>query len=400
LVLIFLVSLIQNTLGHGWLNYPIPRGYAGDTTDSASNSGPCGLGTDGVYLSNVTVTVQANDIINAQYNLGGGHDNGGGLQMCRFSLAMVDTSQVNFDQNILATGIPCTAGQDQTAQVPILIDTPGMYILQFHWFAGDSSNWYNCAMLNVTQGPDIQLYTTTTDTLVTRSIDSPSAPNGSVNVYNAVTLPTIIDAFQHIVVKFNGTNTAGLVNLTSSMLLPASYYSGSYKQVQAYMQSITLCSVPQQAKQIYVGLFPDQSYVGNVSFMVNVYEGELNFNTRPTISFVAGKGDYYYFRSQSYSEPTSGRRVVVEGRGGYAYLSGPFNDCNEDDKIVTQQNYCIDLPLIENGKENNPTVYYYGVFFDDSYNGKVMLEKGKCSAYSGVSTLVASILSLLAFLLI
>jgi len=218
--------------------------------------------------------------------------------------------------------------------------------------------------------------------------------------FNAVALPTIADAFNHIVVKFNGTNTAGTVNLTTGLVLPSTYNSESYMQVNSYMQSITICKVPQQTQQFYVGLFPDNYYVGNVSFIVSVYEGELDFNTRDTITFTAAKGDYLYFESQAYSQQTSAKRIIVQGNGGYAYLSGPFADCNRNNQIVTTQNYCIDLPLLPEGNQGNPPNYYYGVFFDDVYNGKVELQKGPCSTYSGVSTLVVSILSLLALLLL
>jgi len=228
-------------------------------------------------------------------------------------------------------------------------------------------------------------------------INAPESSN-STDVFYSVSLPSIQDNYHNVLIKFNGTAKSGLVNLTSATSQPRFFLSGTYKAVTAYPQSISLCNIPALTPMVYVSLFPSADFVGSVSFIASVYEGELDFNGRTTLTAFFDKGSLFYFWSAAYSETDIARRLVVQGSGGNAYLSGPFNDCHEDSQIVSSPNYCIDLPLEEN-IEQNPTTYYYGVYFDNDYNGMVSLELGSCATYSGVQTLLLSVISLVAVLL-
>jgi len=357
--------------------------------ESASTSGPCGR--NGLYRTSLSVSSSSTQYITVNWTLGGGHNTGTGPNICRFSASKSETSQNQFDQNILLDNIPCNQSVSQAvANVPIP-DQSGIYYLQFHWMAGDNSNWYNCAILNV----DVIVNSQTHSTQVTTEIDN-IQNNGSLSIiYNAITLPPINDAYKSVLVQFNGTSTSGLSNLTVSANIPGSYVNGIYKTVGPQQQVISLCNLVEDTQQIYVSLFSSPDYVGNVTFTATVYEAELNFNDRQSIQISTQRGDIFYYRTAAYSTITSTRRMIVEGSGGRAYLSGPFNNCARDTLITTDPTYCLDLPL-----DDQETLRYYAVFFDEVYDGKVEVQKGRCSDYSGVSSLIVSILSLLALLLI
>jgi len=215
-------------------------------------------------------------------------------------------------------------------------------------------------------------------------------------IYNAITLPPIDDDYHAVLVRFNSSSLNGEVNMTVSNNIPAAYNNGAYKLVAAYEQSLSLCTLQEDTQQIYVSLFISPNYIGNVSFETYVYPAELNFNDRVTIEISTKKNDLFYFRTAAYSTTTSTRRMIVEGAGGRAYMSGPFQQCNNVNNILTTEpTYCIDLPI-----DNQEDLKYYPIYFDDVYDGKVEVQKGKCADYSGVSSVIVSIISLLSLLLI
>jgi len=400
LALVLILAIIQPALGHGWLDVPQPRDFQGNTQASASTSGPCGLAGNYPNISTVT----AGDVIPVQWTLGGGHDNGAGQKICRFSAAQVDNDQTQFDANILLTGLPCTnnPATATTANVPVNLN-PGLWYLQFHWLAGDGSNWYSCAQLQVIgNGGNSGILNEQTLQTVTTRLDESLAENGTTPTFYQIALtPTIQDNFEAILIRFNGTAPlfGTMVNLTAALSLPQVYAAGQYKPVTASPQCISICNVAALTPNIYVSLFPSVGYVGNVSFVAKVYPSEMDFNTRATFNFNTQKGDLYYFNSAAYSQSGIPRRLIVQGSGANAYLSGPFPNCNQDGSISPTPNYCIDLPLTEDpGTDTN--TYYYGVYFDGTYQGFIQLQQGDCADYSGVQTLIISLISLLALLLI
>jgi len=397
LVLFVLFAIIQYSHGHGWLNWPEPRGFAGDNQNSASTGGPCG--PQGIYRTSISIS--QNDLLTVNWSLGGGHDNGQGPKICRFSIATAE-QQILFDAGRLAD-FNCSQGGVNQVVAEFAVTVPsGIYYLQFHWYAGDGTNWYNCALLAV----DIPVTPQAHSTMVTTEIDNLASNDTSTIIYNEIALPPIRDAYKAILVKFNGTRTSGTgsVNITVSNNLPAAYMNGNYKTVYDYQQAVTLCNVPQDTARFYVSLFSTPEYQGNITFIATVYEAELSFNLRPRIDIAVEQNDLLYFRTQAYSEAVTKRRIVIEGNGGQAYFTGPLLNCNRDSLVYSQSeaSYCIDLPLVEDGKANADDLetYYYGVTFDGNYDGKVELQKGPCSEYSGVSQIIVSILALLAFLLI
>jgi len=397
LTVILLFAIVQQALSHGWLNVPIPRGFLGDNENSGSKSGPCGLIGD----YNVTVNVAQNDLLPVDWTLGNGHDDGAGQSICRFSISTTDNDQVSFDANILLTGITCVnSNSPSQADVPIGVD-PGIYYIQFHWFAGDTTNWYSCARINVTEGTKLVVYNSNAGTQVETAINAPELGLGEpVTVFHSVTVPSTSNSYYHLLVKFNQTVLSGELNLTVNTVRPKTYNVGSYKLVHDYVQTINYCNIPTDTKNLYVSMFADPTYVGNVSFTAQLYDGELNFVDRSEFEIHAASGDIMYFRTSAYSETTSTRRLVIWGRGGFAYTSGPLLNCRSDSLIEsTEPNYCIDLP-VEPTKPENPQLRYYGVYFDGPYDGKVMLQKGNCASYSGVETLLVSLLSILAAILL
>jgi hypothetical protein len=271
-----------------------------------------------------------------------------------------------------------------------------MYYLQFHWYAQDGSNWYSCAQLNVTAGSSIAIVDTQVGQPVLSEINAPLFQD-SISIYHSVKTPGITNVYKHIQIIFNDTSVAGMVNLTAALTLPRVYTAGSTKMVQMYNQSMNLCQIPALTNQVYVSLFPSLDYVGNVSFIAQVYDAELNFNDHPEIEIHAKKGELFYFRSQAYSERTSSKRLIVWGRGGYAYLTPPVLNCRNDHMVPSSSNYCTDLPLED--KEDNLRNYYYGVYFDGDYDGRIKLEKGKCEDYEGVASLIMPVVLLFAMLL-
>jgi hypothetical protein len=373
---------------------PIPRGFTGDE-NTASQSGPCAELTD--QYSNITVVVQQNDVLNVDWILGGGHDNGAGQRICRFSVSTTDDSQESFDATVLLNA-PCAPNDPSNAQVPITVD-PGIYYLQFHWFAGDGSNWYSCAIINVTEGPKVVLYNSPAETPVDSVINAPEQGLGEpVSIYHSIA-SNIKDNYLHLLVKFNHTSYSGELNVSASTAFPKTYLVGTHKLAQTYSQTINLCNIPAQTQKVYVGLFADPTYVGNATFTTHFYDGELSFPSRTEFEIHVQERDILYYRSSAYSEITSSRRIVVEGRGGKAYTTGPLRNCQSDTLITTEPNYCIDLPT-EQTKPENPETHYYAVYFDGQYDGKVMLQKGNCATYSGVETLIVSFLSVLAAILL
>jgi len=396
LSLVLILTLIQQAFSHGWMVYPMPRGFLGaNNQESASTSGPCGDIAD--EYSNVTIVVQQNDVLNVDWTIGGGHDGTAGQSICRFSVSTTDISQESFDATVLAN-FPCKSTDTSQGQVPITVD-PGIYYLQFHWFAGDGGNWYSCAIINVTEGPKLQLFNSPAETRVDSVINAPEQGLGEAfSIYHSITA-NVKDAYQHLIVKFNHTSLSGELNVSASTIFPKTYLIGTHKLAQNYVQTINLCNIAALTPKVYVGLFADPTYVGNASFTTHFYDGELSFNGRSEFEIHAQGGDILYYRSSAYSEITSSRRLVIWGRGGKAYTAGPVKNCQSDNEIPSDPNYCVDLPL-EQTKPENPQTHYYAVYFDGQYDGKVMLQKGNCASYSGVETLIVSFLSVLAAVLL
>jgi len=187
------------------------------------------------------------------------------------------------------------------------------------------------------------------------------------------------------------------VNVTSSVQVrPYTYNSGgsNYMTAQSYVQSFSVCNVAENTQMAYVSVFPSLGYQGNVSFYVRLYEAELDFNTRSEIPIVAEAGETYVFWTEAYTEPNFPRKIVIEGRGANVYMSGPYINCVPRISPSTPDN-CIDLPTKNPNAQN--TKRYYQTFFDNRYDGKVLLKLGLCG---GVPTIVISMVLLMVVLFI
>jgi len=341
--------------------------------------------------------VNNDDFLDVQFTLGGGHDAGNGPATCRFAVATNDTSESLFDENVVQDGIPCTVGS-YTNSIPISANQTGINYLQFVWNAGDGSHWYNCVQLNVLAGAAIQINSIPSiDVWAHVSIDAESSNVSAV--YNSITVPAITDSSRNIHISFNGTIISGEVNFTSSTVLPRNPLIGNTRYVTSDLQSDIFCNPSATTTKIYVSLFPSADYIGNVSFIVTEYDAVLDFVTAESIPITIQKGESFYFESASYSTLSDQRRFTISGSGGNAYAFGPFSTCGVQNVFYQTINHCIDLPIKQESAETDVTYYYY-VTADNTYTGQVDVEKGNCSSYSGVSTLILSIGLLLVVLLI
>jgi hypothetical protein len=391
---LIIFGLVLHVFGHGWVIFPIPRGFIGPGQESASQSPPCGL--PGNY--NGTITVQQNEALDVTFVLGDGHDDNGGPLVCRFAIADTDDDPAAFDANIVANGITCrNSNDDGTVQVPISA-SPGIKYLQFHWLA--DSQWYSCIRLNVTPGTIISK---DVPFQAWNTVEIEESNQTTRSIYFNLALGTVNDApNKHLFIKFNETNTLGFghVNLTASVQTrPYTYTNGNYLTVQSYLQSFSVCTLADGVQNAYVSLFPSYEYSGNVSFYTKIYEAELDFNSRLEIPISAEAGESYLFWTAAYSEQDVPRRIIIVGRGGNAFMSGPYLNCNPIGKVPpTSPNYCTDLPEKIGNQQN--TKRYYHVFFDDAYNGEAQVQKGDCRSYSSVESLVFSMILLVVVLFI
>jgi hypothetical protein len=382
---LFIFSLIQLALGHGWLVDPVPKGFVGDNTNSASTSGPCGAQASNTY----TLTLVNSSELTVTWSLGGGHDTGNpqGPAICRFSLATTNTSQTAFDSGVVADNIPCTVGSDQTTTIPITGN--GLMYLQFHWLAGDNSNWYGCALINVSG-----VNTTASLFYNQNAGDYIMYPiTGGSNVITSIAYGPTADVNQHLLIVFNGTINSGNANVTGSLTIPTSYLTQSYLELQTGIQSVSVCKLPQNSATGYVGIFPSSDFNGNISLQAYTYQAELDFVSNSAITIAPIAGETFVYWSASYSTISVPRKISITGRGGPAYLMGPYQTCSTNAVIwSTSPIYCIDLPLVEELVANGNDKYYYPVYFAGDYNGQIQVQLGSCN---GVGTIVVSFMALL-----
>jgi hypothetical protein len=385
-------ALILQCSGHGWLTDPIPRGFVSpiDNDATASTSSPCG--NLGIYNETINVTQYTG--LDVSFLLGGGHENGGGPLICRFSIADTE-NQADFDQNIVANGITCRNGQDDgTITVPISAPT-GIQYLQFRWLAGDT-NWYNCIRLNVLPGT-INTKPISVGAMVTEPVEELNITQQFF--YDVDLAGQVNDGYKHLLVRINDTNANGIgvANVTASVQgRPLTYNAVTSRLTAAnYIQSFSVCNIADGTQKAYVSVFPTLDYVGNVTFHTKIYDAELDFNTNFERAFVAESGETYVFYSEAYSEAGFPRKIVIEGRGADIYLSGPHNNCAPKEFNGIGQN-CINLPP-KNPNQNNQKRYYHVYFAGGQFNGKVLLKLGECG---GVATIVISMILLMVVLFI
>jgi len=364
-VVALILFLVASVHGHGWLNTPQPRGYQGDSTSSASQSAPCGL--SGTFPT--ITTVQNNEVLSTQYQIGGGHS-GSNPDFCAFALSTSQTDTNQFQSNVIATGINCPVGEDSynlTLSSPFVNQT---VYLQFHWAAGDGTNWYACAQLSVVgAGVSINDLTAnvpatapvTPDTITYWDLDVPQ----NFFVYSWVQAPTGSD---YITASISRQGLPTLSNYDET---------GSSQASSPIVLSD--CSSVNHASTIYWAIYAGTSGNASYALTAQTYDAEVLYaDSYPQITDSIGFGGSKWYYTEAYDTYGSPKIAVVTLTSGSGSVSlYKSQDCTYEDPNGSMSTgstvACLDLGSQEGVK-------YFQVVVDGtgSFQYTFGVEEGTC----------------------
>jgi len=341
LKLVFItIGLLVLVNGHGWMNYPVPRAYAGDNQGSASKTFPCGNGTPGTYTN--YYTLQNNGTLNVQWDIGGGHTGTTGPNTCQFLYSSSDTA-ANWTQ--LSTTFDCTPSGEHSQVIPINIPNAGsnLYYIQFFWYAGDGSMWYNCAPFGIIPA-----------NLKVNNLDSTqgNVPSTPVDDNNGVYYSMTVVSGSFVYLTVTGPS-AGSINLYEKVgVLPTPSVYDKYVNIPANdVGGVSFCSASNANTTAYLALFADGSATGDYSLQTSTYNSFVNFaNNFPQISDSILTGSKFYY-AVAYSTEEVPKRIVL--LASTAFGLSQSTSCTSKpnpDIMVTGSSACLDLTSTTNTK--------------------------------------------------
>jgi len=343
---------------------------------------------------------------------GDGHDSTTNSGSCTFSLSTQDQTNGPFDNNVFYTITPCDRGE-MTVNVSVIVPRPGTYYLQWHWEAGDNSNWYSCIRLFV-EDPNIKVNQINAGDRVVETLTNENVTNLFYTIKNLPSAdPTAIDTqyTKHLLLDASvSANSLYYVNFTYS----TDYIPLDYTAVQGRdnlnlnavtPRMVTVCNaITKTVNEVFVSIFPYQNgsngnFTGDVTFTSLLFDARVDFvNGESGVPVNLKKGYIAYFWTGASTTQTSSKRIVIEASSPSTYyINGPYRTCNSN-QYVRGEKHCADLGR-DTDFPNNQKQYFAVEIVDNDFTGKIRVEKGNCDSYSDMSKIFVSLVLLFVVLL-
>jgi len=363
--LLLLNSFLDSIASQAWLNVPKPRGYQGNSINSASTSSPCG--SSGTFPS-ITQVENIVGVINTQWEIES-ESMGSNSDVCSFALSLDVDNAPEFEANVIATGIPCASGSysyNLTMYSPWVNTT---VYLQFIWENSEGTRWYSCAQLSVS-GSNFDIKTLSSGETLEENVSA-----NSMSFYQIE-----IPAEENVYVEVNELSGDKPIQAAIGFQIPTlSSYFDMIHVSSSFPGSLSICG--QMSPMLaYIVVFASSA----CSYSINptVYNGEIFYaNSTPqvTSSLPQGGGKFYY--TLAYDTYNSPKIALVKKTSGSSsillYLSLVCIDEDWSSTFSTGEFIaCLDLG-------SSTYVKYIQVVSADGspISFQISVEQGTCATY-------------------